>query len=84
MQLLKLMFVICNLKVIMKYQQEAHNGDMVAVWLKDKEEVTLKRFYLEGGQVRLQPANPSMEPIYVHPTKVEIQGRVIAVIRQLN
>jgi len=70
--------------VIMKHQEEAANGELVAVWLKDEKETTLKRFYLEGGQVRLQPANPTMKPIYVHPANVEIQGKVVLVIRQLN
>jgi repressor LexA len=70
--------------VVMKHQEEAANGELVAVWLKDEKETTLKRFYLEGGQVRLQPANPTMEPIYVHPANVEIQGKVVLVIRQLN
>jgi repressor LexA len=69
--------------VVMKYQEEAKNGELVAVWLKDEKETTLKRFYLERGQVRLQPANPTMEPIYVHPANVQIQGKVIVVIRQL-
>jgi repressor LexA len=70
--------------VVMKHQEEAANGELVAVWLKDEKETTLKRFYLEGGQVRLQPANPTMKPIYVHPANVEIQGKVVLVIRQLN
>jgi repressor LexA len=70
--------------VIMKHQEEAENGELVAVWLKDEKETTLKRFYLEAGQVRLQPANPTMKPIYVHPGNVEIQGKVIVVIRQLD
>jgi len=69
--------------VVMRHQKEAENGDLVAVWLKGEKETTLKRFYLEGGRVRLQPANPTMEPIYVHPSDVEIQGKVVAVIRQL-
>jgi len=69
--------------VVMRHQKEAENGDLVAVWLKGEKETTLKRFYLEGGRVRLQPANPRMEPIYVHPSDVEIQGKVVAVIRQL-
>ncbi len=68
--------------VIVKHQQEARNGDMVAVRLKGEEETTLKRFYLEKGRVRLQPANPTMEPIYHHPANVEIQGQVVAVFRQ--
>jgi len=70
--------------VIMKHQEEAMNGDLVAVWLKDRGETTLKRFYLEGKRVRLQPENPTMEPIYVHPANVQIQGKVILVIRQLE
>jgi len=70
--------------VIMKRQEEAENGELVAVWLKDEKETTLKRFYLEEGRVRLQPANPTMKPIYVHPANVEIQGKVILVIRQLD
>lgn len=70
--------------VIMRQQDDADNGEMVAVWLRDREETTLKRFYREGQRVRLQPANPSMEPIYVHPADVRIQGKVVAVIRALE
>ncbi len=70
--------------VIMKHQKVADNGDMVAVWLRDKEETTLKKIYHEGDRVRLQPANPTMEPIYVNPASVEIQGKVVMVIRQLQ
>jgi repressor LexA len=69
--------------VVMKHQQEAGNGEMVAVRLKDRDETTLKRFYRERGRVRLQPANPTMRPLYVHPANVEIQGKVVAVIRQM-
>lgn len=70
--------------VVMKHQQQASNGDMVAIWLKDKEETTLKHFYLKGDTVRLQPANPTMQPIYVSADNVEVQGKVLMVIRQLN
>ena len=72
--------------VIMRYQRRVENGDMAAVWLTEQEEVTLKRFYQEdSGRVRLQPANPSMRPIYVDdPRKVEVQGRVVMVIRRLQ
>lgn len=70
--------------VIMDHQAEVRNGDLVAVWLKDEKETTLKRFYLEKGQVRLQPANPTMSPIFVNPGNVEIQGKVVAVIRRLS
>ena len=69
--------------VVMKQQAEAHNGDMVAVWIKDKGETTLKRFYKEKNRIRLQPANPTMQPIYVHPSNVEVQGKVLVVIRQV-
>ena len=69
--------------VIMEATQTTHDGDMVAVWLKDEHEVTLKRLYRESGHIRLQPANRQMEPLYVDPANVEIQGRVVAVIRKL-
>jgi len=68
--------------VILKHQDQAHNGEMVAVWLRDRDETTLKRFYRENGHVRLQPANPTMPPLIVHPSAVQVQGRVVAVIRQ--
>ncbi len=71
--------------VIMRHQQQVENGEMAAVWLRDREEVTLKRFYLEEGRVRLQPANPTMKPIYVDdPRLVEVQGKVVMVIRHLE
>jgi repressor LexA len=61
--------------------QAANDGDKVAVWLKDRGEVTLKRFYHEGNRVRLQPANSTMKPIYTTPENVEIQGRYISSFR---
>ena len=70
--------------VIVDAAPEASNGDMVVAWLKDREEVTLKRFYLEGDQVRLQPANSQMAPIYTPATNVEIHGKVVEVIRRLG
>lgn len=70
--------------VIMRHIQTANNGDMVAAWLKDEGETTLKRFYREGSRIRLQPENKLYEPIYVDPQNVEIMGRVVTVIRQLN
>ena len=70
--------------VILKRQAVADNGDMVAVWLSDKNETTLKRFFDEGERVRLQPENPTMEPIYVLKDKVEVQGRVLAVMRKVG
>jgi len=69
--------------VLMQYVNVVENGEMAAVWLKVEREATLKKFYAESGRIRLQPANSQMQPIYVEPGNVEIQGRVIAVIRQL-
>jgi len=68
--------------VIMKPQYEAKNGEMVAVWLRNDTTTTLKHFFNEGSRVRLQPANPTMDAIYVDPAEVQIQGRVLMVLRQ--
>ena len=71
-------------KVVFRQATEANNGDMVAVWLSDNEETTLKYYYNEGDRVRLQPANPTMEPIYINnPEQVHIMGKVVMVIRHL-
>jgi repressor LexA len=70
--------------VVMRHQQKVENGELAAVWLRDQEETTLKRFYLEGNQVRLQPANPTMGPMYFPANNVEVMGKVVCVIRQLN
>lgn len=70
--------------VLMQHVNVVENGEMAAVWLKAEKEVTLKKFYAEAGRIRLQPANSQMEPVYVQPENVEVQGRVIAVIRQLG
>ncbi len=70
--------------VVLKRQNIAHNGDMVAVWLRERGEMTLKSYYNEGKLVRLQPANPTMDPIYVDAAQVEVQGRVLAVLRTLH
>lgn len=72
--------------VIMRHQRTAENGDMVAAWIKDERSTTLKRFYRERGRdlIRLQPANPAVEPIYVHPSNLEIHGKVIGVIRRMD
>lgn len=67
--------------VILKEQQVCENGETVAVWLVDEEETTLKRFYLEGDRVRLQPENLTMDPIYTNAENVEIQGKLVTVIR---
>lgn len=68
--------------IIMKPAKNVHNGDLVAIWLRDKDETTLKYFFLENGKVRLQPANPTMKPIYIDdPSTVDIQGKIVMIIR---
>jgi repressor LexA len=71
--------------VIMKKAIQANNGEMVAVWLDDKDETTLKYFYRENNRIRLQPANPSYKPIFPdNPESVRIMGKVVMVIRQVK
>ena len=69
--------------VLMDYGNSVENGDMVAVWLKEEQEVTLKRFFPGPNRIRLEPANSQMKPIYTTPDNVEIQGKVVAVIRHI-
>ena len=71
--------------VVLKAQQTCENGDTVAVWLEDERETTLKKFYLEdGNRVRLQPQNVTMDPIYTSADNVQIQGRLVTVLRQVD
>ena len=70
--------------VIIHHQPTAERGEMVVAWIKDREETTLKYYYPEGANVRLQPANPAYEPISVSADQLEIQGKVLAVVRQLG
>ena len=67
--------------VLIRHQETAENGETVAVWLKDESETTLKKFFVEGQNVRLQPANVTMEPIYTRADNVEIRGKLVSVIR---
>ena len=68
--------------VVIKPTNTARNGEMVVAWLREEEEATLKKFFREGDQVRLQPANSTMDPIYVSADNVEVKGRVVEVLRQ--
>jgi repressor LexA len=74
---------ICNGDyVLAEKAKSVRNGDIV-VALVDGAEATLKRYYLEpDGRVRLQPANSAMEPIFVDPANLQIQGRVLAIMRK--
>lgn len=70
--------------VILRHQETAKDGDMVAAWVEGDEETTLKYLFREGRQIRLQPANPTYKPIIRPAEKVRINGRVVSVIRMLN
>ena len=67
--------------VLVEKTRTAHNGDIV-VALVDSSEATLKRFYREGDNIRLQPSNVNMKPIIVPAGSVDVQGRVIGVLRK--
>ena len=73
--------------VVVRPQETANNGDIVVALLVNEGSeagaATLKRLYRERGQVRLQPANAAMNPIYVRPEELRVQGRVVALLRQL-
>ena len=74
--------------VVVRPQETANNGDIVVALLLESAGLegvaTLKRLYRERDRVRLQPANSAMEPIFVSPEHLRVQGRVVAVIRQLG
>jgi len=69
--------------VLIQPTTKVEDGEMAVVWLKTEQEVTLKKVYHEAGRIRLQPANKEMKPMYYKPEDVEIQGRVIGVLRKL-
>jgi len=70
--------------VILESINTADDGDMVAAWLTERQEATLKKLYREPGRIRLQPANRSMAPIYVDTHNIQVQGRVIGVLRKYS
>ena len=67
--------------VLIEKTKTAHNGEIVAA-LVDGSDSTLKRFYKEGDKIRLQPSNAAMKPIIVPAIDVQLQGRVIGVLRK--
>jgi repressor LexA len=73
--------------VVVRPQENADNGSIVVALLDDgpgtEGQVTLKRIYRERDRVRLQPANSSMQPIYVRPDQVKVQGTVVCLVRQM-
>ncbi len=70
--------------ILVKPTPRVENGEMAVVWLADRQETTLKRVYIEGDRVRLQPAHPAMAPIEVPAESIRIQGKVIQVVRYLD
>ena len=70
--------------LIMQPQTQAQNGELVAARLIGQDETTFRRYYRENGHVRLQPDNPTMEALLVKPDAVQVQGKVVAVIRQVE
>ena len=74
--------------VVVRPQNTANNGDIVVALLMNESPTgegvaTLKRLYRERGNIRLQPANSDMQPLYVDPENLEVQGKVVSVIRNL-
>ena len=67
--------------VVVEDRRSADNGEMV-IALVGGQDATLKKFYKENGKIRLQPANPTMQPIMVDPDSVQIQGVVVGVMRK--
>jgi repressor LexA len=67
--------------VIVEDRKTAQNGEMVVALLSGSD-VTLKKLYRENGRVRLQPANPTMQPIFVDPEQLQVQGVVVGVMRK--
>ena len=67
--------------VLVEKTKTAHNGEIV-VALVDGTDATLKRFFHEGQTIRLQPSNAAMKPIIVPAASVQLQGRVIGVLRK--
>nr|BAL53209.1 SOS-response transcriptional repressor, LexA [uncultured Chloroflexota bacterium] len=71
--------------VVLRPAMEAHNGEMVAIWLPAREETTLKYFYKDREGYLLKPANPSMQPIRIPKSEpLEIKGKVVMVVRRVN
>lgn len=70
--------------VVLRHQETANDGDMIAAWIEGDEETTLKYLYREGRNIRLQPANPSYEPIVRPANRVRINGKVVYVLRALE
>jgi repressor LexA len=73
--------------VVVRKQEHAENGAIVVALISDgpgtEGQATLKRLYRERDRIRLQPANSAMQPIYVRPDQVKVQGTVVCLVRQM-
>ena len=67
--------------VVVEDRKTADNGEMV-IALIGGTDVTLKKFYRENGRIRLQPANPTLQPMMFDPSHVQVQGVVVGVMRK--
>ena len=67
--------------VVVEDRKTAENGEMVIALLRGTD-VTLKKFYRDNGRIRLQPANPTMQPIFADADQVQVQGVVVGVMRK--
>lgn len=70
--------------VIIQRQAQVKNGDLAAIQLLQQNQTTLKRYFCENGRIRLQPANPKLKPLIVRPETVRVEGKVMAIIRQVS
>ena len=70
--------------VILQRQARARNGELVAVRLLKQDELSLKQYYRENGHLRLESAETDLETVIVAPDEVQVEGKVIAIIRQLD
>jgi repressor LexA len=70
--------------ILLQATEHVENGQTAAVWLEDRQEVTLKKVYRDGSRVRLQPANKRYAPILTSASNVRIQGRLVAVMRSFG
>jgi len=73
-----------DIVIMQRYDGRPEDGEIVAIWLQDRGETTLKKFYAQGDWVRLQPCNPTMSPLFVDARDVRVQGKLLAVIRQVQ
>jgi repressor LexA len=70
--------------IILQRQAHALNGELVAVRLLKQDEIRLKQYYRENGHVRLESVETDLETLIVAPDGVEVEGKVVAIIRQLD